>query len=79
MKEKYIQNLETGTLVAFTLPSGEIKSGKVLKISETIQVEEFTGAKLEIPKSDIIWVKTGQRWPKEIFKALREGGTVEGK
>lgn len=77
-KEDYIQHLEPGMLVAFKSPQG-VKSGKVLsKQCEIIKLEEFSGQLMYIKDSDVIWVKTGKRWPKSIFEALR-GGDCNGK
>lgn len=77
-KSKYIENLEPGLLIAYKDEKGLIKSGKVLAVGiRFVNVKEFNGENKDILKSSIIWVKTGQRWPKEIFKALRAGGKLE--
>ena len=75
-KEQYKENLETGMLVAFQTKEG-IKSGKVIDGKfDLVKVEEYSGQLMFIPKESIIWVKTGKRWPKAIFEALRGGGEM---
>jgi len=77
-KAKYIENLEVGTLVAYRVSADKIKSGKVTIVaSNAVEVEDYEGLVYIVKKEDIIWVKTGKRWPKPIFTALKEGGSIE--
>lgn len=70
-KARYIDNLEKNMLVAFN-HEGKTKSGKVLEIEgSTVKLEEFSGQLMYIEKKDIIWVKTGKRWPKGVYGAIR--------
>lgn len=70
-KARYIDNLEKNMLVAFNR-EGKTKSGKVLEIEgSTVKLEEFSGQLMYIEKKDIIWVKTGKRWPKGVYSAIR--------
>ena len=69
-KAKYIDNLQAGQILAFR--SGEsVISGKVISLNKFITVETKNGTQFVIKNEDIVWVKTGQRWPKGVFKALK--------
>ena len=76
-KQSYIENLEPGLLIAYK-EGDELKSGKILKVQELeVFVEQFGGLKRNVLKNQIVWVKTGSRWPKEIFKLLRGDNNEE--
>lgn len=67
----YIDNIEKGTLVAFkrNLSKNIAMSGKFVCFDENgkVVVESKKGTKFTINKENIIWVKTGIRWPKWVF------------
>lgn len=69
-KQKYINSLEIGQILAFKIGESVI-SGKVVDIGEYIRVETKNDTQFIISEEDIIWVKTGQRWPKGVFRALK--------
>ena len=70
-KQKYIDSLTPGMLIAFNTPNDGIKSGKVEDVyTFHVTVEEYSGERVIVYKKDIAWVKTGKRWPKEIFNEL---------
>lgn len=80
MKQKmpYIENAEIGTLVAFRLSSGKVKSAKITKKStknRKLKLETEYGAEYIVSFDDIIWVRTGARWPRGVYTMLK--GTVE--
>lgn len=88
MKQKmpYIENVEIGTLVAFRLSNGKVKSAKVVKKStknRKLKVETNYGAAYIISYDDVVWVRTGKRWPRGIYKLLKglvdENGNNEQK
>lgn len=88
MKQKmpYIENVEIGTLVAFRLSNDKVKSAKVVKKStknRKLKVETNYGATYIISYDDVVWVRTGKRWPRGIYKLLKglvdENGNNEQK
>lgn len=76
-KMHYIENIEIGTIVAFKLSNGKVKSAKVVKKStknRKLKLETDYGAEYIIPYESVVWVRTGKRWPKGVYKLLK--GTV---
>lgn len=76
MKQKmpYIENIEIGTLVAFRLSSGKVKSAKVTRKStknRKLKLETDYGAEYIVSYDDIVWVRTGKRWPRGVYKLLK--------
>lgn len=79
-KMRYVRDIDIGVLVAFTI-NGRVKSAKVLKKSSAKQVlklEDKRGQDYIVPYSDIIWVRTGKRWPRGVYELLT-GGRRNGK
>lgn len=85
-KDEYIANAEPGLLVAFrlnfTANSGvrltKVISGKIIendKDQEMYAVETRNGLKYGVPYSAIVWVKTGNRWPKGVYQEMKQGST----
>lgn len=77
-KQRYIDSLEIGQLIAFTIPSTEkVMSGQVKGInSDGVVTENLAGIRFIVKRKQILWVKTGARWPKAIFESLRSGKVV---
>lgn len=76
-KMHYVENVEIGTIVAFRLSSGKVKSAKVVKKStknRKLKLETDYGAEYIVPYESIVWVRTGKRWPKGVYNLLK--GTV---
>lgn len=76
-KMHYIENIEIGTIVAFKLSNGKVKSAKVVKKStknRKLKLETDYGAEYIVSYENIIWVRTGKRWPKGVYNLLK--GTV---
>ena len=76
MKQKmpYIENIEIGTLVAFRLSNGKVKSAKVTRKStknRRLKLETDYGAEYIVSFDDIIWVRTGKRWPRGVYRLLK--------
>lgn len=85
-KMPYIENVEIGTLVAFRLSNGKVKSAKVIRKStknRKLKLETNYGAKYIVSYDDIIWVRTGKRWPRGVYNLLKglvnENGKKEQK
>lgn len=73
-KKHYFDNLEVGTLVAFTLSNGKTKSAKIVRIAskvKKVKVQTDYNAEFIIPYDSIIWVKTGKRWPRGVYNLLK--------
>ena len=74
-KKEYIKNLRKGTILAFRVKCSEkVLSAMVIEINiVNITVETKNGTKFIIDRDSILWVKTGERWPKGIYNLLKEG------
>lgn len=82
--EDYVKNLKSGDLIAFQFynPFGKkiVRSAKVVdaypgEIGLTVQ--DKIGNEYFVYKSNILWVKTGKRWPKYIYSMFK-GEAVNG-
>ena len=70
----YVENAPIDTIVAFKLPTGKVKSAKIINKStknRKLKVETAYGAQFIIPYDSVIWVKTGTRWPKGVYNLLK--------
>lgn len=77
-KMPYIEAAKVDTLVAFRLPNGKVKSAKIIKKStqnRKFMVETDYGAQYVIQYEDVVWVRSGKRWPRGVYKLLK--GLVE--
>lgn len=73
-KMPYIENIEIGTLVAFRLSNGKVKSAKVTRKStknRKLKLETDYGAEYIVSFDDIVWVRTGKCWPRGVYKLLK--------
>lgn len=73
-KMHYIENIEIGTIVAFKLSNGKVKSAKVVKKStknRKLKLETDYGAEYIVPYESVIWVRTGKRWPRGVYNLLK--------
>ena len=78
---KYIESATVGTLVAFRLSNGRVKSAKIVKKSTSkrkFMVETKYGAQFIISFDDVVWVKTGTRWPKHVYNLMKGIGNNNG-
>ena len=79
-KMPYIENAEIGALVAFKLSNGKVKSAKIAKKSSAkrrLKLETEYGANYIASYDDVIWVRTGNRWPRGVYKLLKGLGENE--
>ena len=78
--QQYLENAEIGVIVAF-----RVKLKGVTQTLSGMLVEKATGDKVRVATIktkngtsfvvdyyDIIWVKTGERWPRWIFEELKK-------
>lgn len=73
-KIDYVKTAEKGTIMAFKLPNGKVKSAKMVERSlkrEKLKMETAYGRQYIIDFSDVIWVKTGDRWPNGVLSLLK--------
>lgn len=73
-KMPYIENAQVGTLVAFRLANGKVKSAKIAKKStknRRFMLETEYGAQYIVSYDDIVWVRTTKRWPLGVYKLLK--------
>lgn len=73
-KMHYIENVDIGAIVAFKLSNGKVKSAKVARKStknRKLKLETDYGAEYIVSYDDIIWVRTGKRWPRGVYKLLK--------
>lgn len=81
-KMSYIENIDIGTIVAFRLSNGKVKSAKVTRKStknRKLKLETDYGAEYIISYEDVVWVRTGKRWPRGVYKLLKGQVDVNGK
>lgn len=70
-KSSYIDNAKIGFIVAFKVGNRTF-SGKIIEINATgFVLETKNGVKFNVKRENIVWVKTGKRWPKGVFLALK--------
>ena len=75
-KEDYAKTVELGVIIAFEYINEQGKiivvSGKILKRQENgFEVQTIRGTKMNVLLEDVLWYKTGRRWPKYIFTLLQ--------
>lgn len=82
--DDYIKNLKSGDTVAFQFysPFGKkiVRSAKIVDAypdEEGVTVQDKIGNEYFIYKSNILWVKTGKRWPKFVYLMFK-GEVVNG-
>lgn len=72
-KLSYIERAEIGTIIACTI-DGKTKSAKIVKRStkkRRFMVETAYGAQHIVPYENVIWVRTGNKWPRGVYRALK--------
>lgn len=78
-KEAYIENAKVGTIIAFKVNNTKVISGMIEEIHKSdFLVRTKSGIRFTVRKKNIIWVKTGPRWPKGVYLALK-GEAPNGK
>ena len=78
--DDYVKNAEVGTIVAFNVSLGgkqRVLSAKVngKNSAGCLLVETKNGSKYRVEPKDIVWVKTGLRWPKWVLERLKGEGS----
>lgn len=73
-KMHYVEDAAVGALVAFRLSNGKVKSAKIVRKStknRKLKLETEYGAEFIISYDDVVWIRTGKRWPKGIYQLLK--------
>lgn len=73
-KLRYINEAPIGTLVAFKLPNGQTKSAKIINRStgrKKLKLETVYGKQFIVSYSDIVWVKSTNKWPRGVYNQLK--------
>lgn len=71
-KDDFEKKAELGTIVAFRISARKAFSGKIVEIhKEHFRVETKDNTRYLVEKKDILWYKTGKRWPKGVFLMLK--------
>lgn len=74
-KLKYILTAKEGTIIAFDLPDGSTKSACIVERDEDKQeivAQTEYGAIFKVNFKDVLWVKTGRRFPKGVYNKLKK-------
>ena len=83
VKDKRILSAPIGTLIAFHEPeTGKLNTAKLTNRNKTkklIKCETQYGKEFLISFSDVVWTKTGSRWPKSIYNELKGKKVDAGK
>lgn len=72
-KLSYIERAEVGTIIACVI-DGKTRSAKIVKRStkkRRFMVETAYGAQHIVPYESVIWVRTGNKWPRGVYRALK--------
>ena len=80
-REAYVDSAKVDMIVAFKLTNGKVKSAKIIKRStpkRRFLVETKYGAQFIISFDDVVWVKTGTRWPKHVYNLMKGIGNNNG-
>lgn len=78
--DDYLRNIQPGTLVAFKRNSKELAmSGKFVSLDKhnnnVVCIMSKKGTMFKIQKSNILWVKTGNRWPRWVYNLFNNKET----
>lgn len=70
---EYLSNSEPGTLIAFKKNNSDaVMSGKLVSIEDDeVIIETKMGTIFRVNPVDIIWVKSGLRWPRWVFNLFK--------
>lgn len=74
VKDRYLDTADIGCLVAFKIETGKVKSAKIVKrstLGRKLKVETAYGMEYIVPYDNVLWVKTGTRWPKGVYMLLK--------
>lgn len=73
-KDNYIDSAKIGTIIAFKINDTKVISGMIEEVvseGKEFKVRTKNGVKFMVKRKNIVWVKTGDRWPKGVYLALK--------
>ncbi len=73
-KHEYLDGAELGVLVAFRTDAGRVLSAKMIRRSKNakkIMVRTQYGAEYIVTYDNVLWVRTGTKWPIGVLKELK--------
>ena len=73
-KSEYLSKAKAGSIVAFRTKNGKVKSAAIVyndTANKKVHLETKYEVKFVANYNDVLWVKTGRRWPKYIFNLLK--------
>lgn len=74
-KDEVIENAQVGTLIAFIDEKGKPRSAKMVNRSSSRRVLKLVTEfdwEFIVPYEKVLWVKNGTRWPKGVYRMLKE-------
>lgn len=75
-KDSYIDDAKVGMIIAFKINNVKVISGMIEEIHKLVLVVKTkNGVRFTVRKKDVVWVKTGPRWPRGVYLALK--GEIE--
>ena len=80
-KKVYVETAPVGTLMAYRHRSGMLRTAKMINRSlknRKLQMETPRGKQFVISFDDVVWVKTGKKWPQKIYEELKGQGQKDG-
>lgn len=86
-KGDYITSANPGLIVAFRLnfesrqqvKLTKVISGKIVSNEQEdgmLVVETRNGLQYGVPYDSVVWVKTGERWPKGVYEEMKRGSVA---
>lgn len=75
-KLSYLNTINRGALIAFKTTDGKVKSAMVLErniAKQKLKIETRSKVQYVISFGDVLWVKTGKRWPRGVYELLKGG------
>lgn len=82
----YVAEAPIGSIVAFVTEDGKYKSAKIINRSSkrsVLKLRTSYGKEFQVPYQSVLWVKSGERWPRGIYNLLKgkvnEGSAEDGK
>ncbi len=73
-KEKYIEEANEGTLIAFLDLKGKPRTAALVNRSSKRKVVKLItefGWEFIVPYANVLWVRNGTRWPKGVYNMLK--------
>lgn len=80
-KKVYVETAPVGTLMAYRHRSGMLRTAKMINRSlknRKLKMETPRGKQFVIGFDDVVWVKTGKKWPQKIYEELKGQGQKDG-